>query len=328
MSAKANYFKLGLFIIVAVLLGVAAVLLFGAGRVFEKRMIIETYFNQSVQGIDVGSKVKFRGVPLGNVRKIDFTLNHYQLDKPRAARRSYVRLEIELKADAFGNESENTIKKGIGGEVARGLRVRVTSQGVTGTSYIEIDYLDPARYPPLAIDWEPQHPYIPSAPSAFSRIVSSAEDFFTELEKVNIAKIATDVEDLITSATEKVNELPLGMLGTNANSLVAELRDSNQRIQKLLDGPELKAILGDGSGAISSLRRTAESPGLTNSIAQLDRTLRRLDRVVIGKDNDLQLILENLRALTENLVQLSENAKLFPAQVLFGEPPKPSKNLP
>jgi uncharacterized coiled-coil protein SlyX len=191
-----------------------------------------------------------------------------------------------------------------------------------------VDYLDPGKNPPLPIDWKPDYPYIPSAPGAFGRIVSSAEDLFTQLEKINFERIANNVELLVVSLDNKVSELPLGMLGTNATGLMNEVRASNSRLQKLLERPEIDSMLKDGSGAMAGLRRTAESPELTNSLAQLQRTLRRLDQLVAGKENDLALSLDNLRVLTENLKELSENAKRFPAQLLFGEPPKPSKTLP
>ena len=84
----------------------------------------------------------------------------------------------------------------------------------------------------------------------------------------------------------------------------------------------------DRGFATHALRRTAESPEITNSLVQIQRTLRRLDQLVAGKENELSVSLDNLRALTENLRELSENAKRFPAQLFFGEPPKPSKTLP
>ena len=59
MSQKANYFKLGLFVIGALLSGVAVLLVIGSGRWFERKITIETYFNESVQGLDIGSKIKF-----------------------------------------------------------------------------------------------------------------------------------------------------------------------------------------------------------------------------------------------------------------------------
>lgn len=328
MSAKANYFKLGLFIIVAVVIGVVGVLVLGAGKLFEKRIILETYLNESVQGVDIGSKVKFRGVPVGNIRRIDFTRNRYELEKPPLQRRSYVRIEMEMSADALGAKTETIVNEDLPREIQNGLRVRLTALGVTGTSYLEVDYLDPQKNPPLPIDWKPDYPYIPSAPGALGRIVSSAEDVFAQLEKINFERIANNVELLIVSLDNKVSELPLGMLGTNATALLNEVRTSNERIQKLLDRPEIDSMLKDGSGALAGLRRTAESSEITNSLVQIQRTLRRLDQLVAGKENDLGVSLDNLRALTENLRELSENAKRFPAQLFFGEPPKPSKTLP
>jgi paraquat-inducible protein B len=323
MSAKANYFKLGLFIIVAVVLAIIAVLVLGASRLFQKKFIVETYLEQSVQGVEVGSKVKYRGVPIGNIRKITFTRNHYS-DPDRPSRHSYVLLELALTSLPFGGMTESTIDQELPREVAHGLRTRITSQGVTGTSYIEIDYLEAGRYPSLPIDWQPAHPYIPSAPSALSRIVNSAEEVFAELEHINFARIAGDAEKLI----RKVGDLPLDVLGTNAVDLLSEVRDSNRRIQKLLDHPEIRSAVTNLSGAVAGLRRVADSPGLTNSLNQLERTLRRIDQVVAGKDNDLAVTLDNLRVLSENLRELSENAKRFPAQLLFGQPPKPAENLP
>jgi ABC-type transporter Mla subunit MlaD len=328
MSAKANYFKLGLFIIIAVVLGIAAVLILGAGRIFQKRYTIETYLDQSVQGIDVGSKVKYRGVHIGSVRRIGFTRDRYPDPKASPTNHSYVLVEIEVSSLPFAMSSPEELIKTLPAEVRQGLRTRLTSQGVTGTSYVEIDYLDPAKYPVLPIDWEPVQPYIPAAPSVLPKIVNSAEDLFTKLDQIDFTRIATNAERLIASLDEKVDQLPLGMLGTNAVSLIADVRETNQRLQKYLDRPELDSLLKDASGAVAGLRRTAESPALTNSVAQLQRTLRRFDQLAAGKDNDLEIALGNLRVLTENLKELSENAKRYPAQLLFGEPPKPARTSP
>jgi paraquat-inducible protein B len=324
MSAKANYFKLGMFIIVAVALAIGAVLVLGAGKLFQKKFIIETYLDQSVQGVEVGSKVKYRGVPIGNIRRISFTRNHYAQDPALAQQHSYVLLELELTSLPFGGMNEHTLDTELPKEVRHGLRTRITSQGVTGTSYIEIDYLEPDRYPALPIDWEPANPYIPSAPSALSKIVNSAEEVFTELQDIEFARIAADAEKFIA----KLGNLPFAMLGTNALELLVEVRDSNRRIQQLIDRPEISSAVTNLSGAVAGMRRLAESPALTNTIAQLERTLLRVDQVVAGKDDDLTVTLDNLRALTENLRELSENAKRFPAQLLFGQPPKPSEALP
>ena len=88
MSLKANYFKLGLFVIGAVVSGVLILVVIGSGRWFQPKLTIETYFNESVQGLDIGSKLKYRGVVIGEVTRIGFTYTTYQLDRPMASARA------------------------------------------------------------------------------------------------------------------------------------------------------------------------------------------------------------------------------------------------
>ena len=67
-----SYFKVGIFVIIGSLLIVSGIVLFGAGKFLKKKIIIESYFNQSVQGLEVGAPLKFQGVQIGNVREIGF----------------------------------------------------------------------------------------------------------------------------------------------------------------------------------------------------------------------------------------------------------------
>ena len=70
--------------IVVLVIAVIGVILLGVGTVFEKTSLVETYIDESVQGLDVGSAVKFRGVPIGKVEKISLTSAEY------ATRKRYV----------------------------------------------------------------------------------------------------------------------------------------------------------------------------------------------------------------------------------------------
>jgi hypothetical protein len=102
MSQKANYFRLGIFIIAASAILVAIILALGAGTAFKRTVTIETYFDESVQGLDVGSAVKYRGVQIGRVTRIGFTGSTYQDDLPMKNRRQYVLVEAELQPELIG----------------------------------------------------------------------------------------------------------------------------------------------------------------------------------------------------------------------------------
>src|ERR1700675_928533 len=77
MSARTTHFRLGLFVLIAVTLGVGAIVVLGAGTMLRKKVMAETYLDESVQGLDVGAPVKFRGVHVGQLEKIDFAGLHY-----------------------------------------------------------------------------------------------------------------------------------------------------------------------------------------------------------------------------------------------------------
>ena len=92
---KFSYFKIGIFVISAVVIGIIGVVVLGVGTIFQKKSIVETYIDESVQGLDVGSPVKFRGVPVGRVEQISLTSAEY------STRREYVVVRMSISSNMF-----------------------------------------------------------------------------------------------------------------------------------------------------------------------------------------------------------------------------------
>src|ERR1043166_1762718 len=168
MSLHATHFRLGLFVLAGVLLGVGSIVVRGAGTVLRKKVMAETYLDESVQGLDVGAPVKFRGVHVGQLEKIDFAGLHY-LPQGRENR---IRLVIAFFPELLGEfgkvDPVGTLQKLIN----EGLRVRMASAGLTGSAYLELDNLDPNTHPAAEILWTPENPYLPSVPSTGTRMRS------------------------------------------------------------------------------------------------------------------------------------------------------------
>jgi paraquat-inducible protein B len=347
MSQRANYFKLGLFVIGAVAAGIVVLLIIGTGRWFTPRVKMETYFNESVQGLDVGSKMKYRGVVIGEVTRISFTYVKYELDKPMMQRKRYVLVEAQLEPRLVGGKASTDIAspETTGVEVERGLRVRIAPQGITGTNYLEVDYLDPGT-PVLPIDWVPEYIYIPSAPSTFTTFVNSATEIVDRLHRLDIEGIVGNLNKLLVTANDRLGGLDTGRLqqkteqtlaridstlqelnakklSVEAQGLIADLRKSNQELQATLGDPALKALPKDASNALQAMRTLVADPKLAQSVAHMERTLGRLDRLFGGREADLGTTLENLRQITDNLRDLTEDVKRYPSNVIFGAPPRP-----
>src|SRR3954471_7708551 len=208
MALKANYFKLGLFVIGAVACAVLLLIIVGSGRIFQQKITIETYFNESVQGLDIGSKVKYRGVVIGEVTKISFTYVKYQQDKPMSERLRYVLVEAQLQPKLLGGRvaTEITGAGSMPAEVERGLRIRNAPQGITGTNYLEIDYVEPPP-PLLPIDWTPDNAYIPSTSSTVTALVNAASEIMDRLRHLDVETTLTNLNKLLVTTNAKMETL-------------------------------------------------------------------------------------------------------------------------
>ena len=348
MSQQANYFKLGLFVIGAVAAGVVVLLIIGSGRWFENKVTIETYFNESVQGLDIGSKMKYRGVVIGEVTSIGFTYNLYQGNLPMEQRARYVMVEAQLQPRLVGGRSaagDLTSPGNASKEVERGLRVRLTPQGITGTNYLEVDYVDPPP-PVLPIQWQPMNIYIPSTPSTVTAFVNAAQEIIDRLHKLDIEGTLVNLNKLLVTANDRLGALDTSDISKHAEStltkldnaldglqtrqlsdeakgLMGELRATNAELRKTLGNPALQRLPDDASAAVASIRALVGDPKLAASLTHLERTLTRLDRITGGGETDLSTTLDNLRRITDNLRDLTEDAKHYPSNLFFGQPPAP-----
>ncbi|MEP7063449.1 MAG: MlaD family protein [Betaproteobacteria bacterium] len=353
MSQQANYFKLGLFVIGAIAAGVVGLLAIGSGRWFVNKITIETYFNESVQGLDIGSKMKYRGVVIGEVTAIGFTYNVYQQEMPMTQRARYVMVEAQLQPRLVGGRAaagDLTNPGNAAMEVARGLRVRLAPQGITGTNYLEVDYVDPPP-PVLPIQWQPTSIYIPSSPSTVTAFVNAAQEIIERLHRLDIEGTVNNLNTLLVTANSRIGALDTADLGKRATttlgkldsaldglqarqlseeakSLMADLRATNTELRKTLGNPALQKLPEDASAAINSVRTLVSDPKIASSIAHLERSLTRLDRIVGGGESDLTTTIDNLRRITDNLRDLTEDAKRYPSNLLFGQPPRPVERSP
>lgn len=345
---KASYFKIGLFIIAGTIIAVIGIVALGVGTIFEKKVWIETYIDESVQGLDIGSAVKFRGVSVGKVEQIVLSSAEYRTE------RRYVVVRIGLTTKMFQAPLADAGSPAFKSEVEKGLRVRLASAGLTGGAYIEADYQDPARNPPLEIDWQPAYPYIPSARSKITQLADSIDRILSNVEKIDAARLVEGVEKSLSTITKVAEGANFDRLGKQANEFLTEVRQTNRELRELIGGAELKAAFADASAAAKTARQIIEGaekpmtqvladlPKASESISQLIKrvdaisaelpetstqlrqTLRRLNRMLAGQQQEIQTTMDNLRAISENVKEISENSTKYPSQVIFGAPPPPS----
>jgi ABC-type transporter Mla subunit MlaD len=316
MSARANYFKIGIFVLAGFFILAGTLIFLGAGNMFRPRLYFETYVDGTVQGVDQGSPVKFRGVQIGRISKVDFCFNVYGAP-PGEERKDYVYLEMEVDKQVFRGMFTEDIGPLVEQAVQQGLRVKLQPQGVTGLNFAELNYVDdPRQFPPLTIWWTPKNFYIPSAPGTLTSMVESLnklmdtfgglelgptlkevdralktfnttlEQFSGNMEKADLAKVSADLQGVLADLKTKVDKLPVEQLSADGQKMMQSLTTVAGEMQALVDALQTSPLLN------------ADAVGN-----------------IIG---DFQATAENFRVLSENLRE-------YPSQLLFGEPPKRSR---
>ncbi len=260
MSRKTNPFRVGLFIIVGTMLLVSVLAILGAGKIFEKSIKMETYLNESVNGLEVGSPIKFRGVKIGSVSEIGFVTDHYVAMDETELR--YVYVLGDLNHEMFKTKEYADIVRYLTREVTRGLRARPVSLGLTGQLFLEIDYVDPNKNPPPQIAWKPKHLYVPSAPSILSRVEGAVASISETLEDINKANIADAIEDVRAVAQSMEKFLANSDTGEISKRLTGTLTQAEKfmtRLNHLLAAPEVDTLVPDVAAAAKNLREVMES---------------------------------------------------------------------
>ncbi len=308
MTEKTNFFKLGIFILVALALTVGGLILFGSGTFGKEKIYFETYFSESVYGLTQGSDVLISGVKIGMVENINFVSRSYDfpLDEVGVSKYDqYIRVNCSVFEEKLPIPQTQDRKHRLPIYVQRGFRLRIASNIITGRAYLEGVFLAPKRFPIMEVPWEPQFVYIPSAPSVFSGMQNSVDQILDKLEQVEFKTVVDNMNTVLKTFNQAVMDANIKGLSTKITAFVDELRESNKYLQNLIESPDSKKKLDN-------------IPILVDNTNQ---TLSRLRRLITGETPEIREIIENIRQLSEDLNYLTEHLKDNPSELLFSTPP-------
>ena len=317
MRERSRQLKIGLFVLAAAAILVAALFAFGVERRLARKMKLETYVAGNINGLTVGSGVKLKGVSVGEVTKISFSWIEYPGGDPACVIIYFDVTEAVVPAPSSGL----TLAEG----VRRGLRAIITNQGITGSAFLALEVVDPAQNPPLPYSWIPRNYVIPSAESQLSRIVASVEKTVTNLEKLDVGRLGARLDQVLQTADEaleRLGKLDFQQLGVNVNQAAASARAAALEFRALaseargtLNRMHLDAVAGDTDRLLG---------GLQDSNAKAQRLIDRLADLDVRELNDT---LASTREAARHLNDAIEELKRYPSGFLFGEKPEPVRSL-
>lgn len=278
MATGTNHWKLGLFVLFGAALVVLALIGIGVRGWKEDTQDYISYFDESIQGLEVGSPVKFRGVVIGRVSAIGV-----------APDQRHVAITSALAADLVSGLQSNSERDGVARfTVQPGMRAQLAQAGLSGAKFILIDFFE-GLSPVLGEALPEPRNYLPAAPSTLKRLEDSlmsasadlpaitrelnqtivaANTIISQVEKAQVPErlVATlaDASASLRVFNKQVDALDAGEISSNVKHTLAAVTSTLSRVDGLVDG------LNAQDGMVTGVKASLSS---VNEVARGARTL-------------------------------------------------------
>jgi paraquat-inducible protein B len=307
MGKRANPVVIGAFVVGAIALAVLGIVVFGSGRLFADTTPFVMHFTGSVDGLNVGSPVKFKGVEIGAVTDI-------LLDLGEEARIP-VWVEIDnRKIVAHGAAGWPRSREKLKEAIERGLRAQLNSQSlVTGMLFIQLDYRPETPMVLVSLPEEELNE-IPTIPTTLEQAQQAAAELIANLKQFDFEGFGKALRASLDGFNRTINSpglqealatLPATL--TNLNTTLASVRDLAGNLDERT-GPLLKSIQA------TSERSTAAAEQARATLQSM-KTLADSSSPLAGQ---LSAVLAELRGTARSIRLLADYLERNPAALLRG----------
>jgi phospholipid/cholesterol/gamma-HCH transport system substrate-binding protein len=292
MARKTSKFMIGLFVTIGILIGVVAVVWLGASKYFEKGQTYVTYFDESVQGLQVDSAVKYRGVEAGRVERIRVAPDNRLI-------------EVIMKINLRGKQSD---KPDLSPKITFSPDYPVISSEPSDIKQL-LTGIDNVIQSLNKIDTQGISDQIKSTLKVLESVVGSLNNVVGSVDKalgtgkledaiVEVKNTLLKVQSFVSDAQKDLEAMNLGKSGTNIESATA-------RLDQIVNSGEIEAVLAEVKDAAKKMNQLVEG----------------LDKRSVAITNNIKSTSENLKRASESLEMLTERVYASPSDLLFGEPP-------
>jgi phospholipid/cholesterol/gamma-HCH transport system substrate-binding protein len=300
MDRDANYVAVGAFVLLVVAMAVSFVLWYTNQQEKHLYLRYEIYFPGSVSGLTPGSPVRYLGVDVGRVARI-------QID-PQQRNRVLVIVDIDATAPIDGR-----------------TRASLSLQGITGLLFIDLKQDANSTVPGVLADGL-HYPVIRSAPSDFDVLLSSLPTLSTRLVELadRVDQVFSDENVRAFKATLDNARLASERLpGTlrEVQGMVADIRETTREVKGAV--AELRGIEGRaGPGiesAVANIRIVSDNLAKTSDLLEhfVADNGPAVSRFTQQSLPELEQLLRESRQAARDFRDLSRSLKQNPSQLIY-----------
>jgi paraquat-inducible protein B len=332
MSQKASPTVIGVFTLVGLILIGAAVVLFGAGKLFTSTHNILLYFDKSANGLQVGSDVRFGGVRIGKVKSISVLVDRKENRKIIPVVVELADKDLHLISTEEGGGIGLTTVEGVRKAVAEGLRAGMKQQSLlTGQLYIEFDIVPDT--PGFVYDNKNGHSYpvVPTVGTEMDELISGISDGIQKFNELDLNSVIKELRDVLVSANERIAEFDMKEINENVLDITRDIREAvgDRKLAEAMDNlnqalVRIDELAGKANEGIDPLLED-----LSVIMEKTDAGLARIDEV--AKDVSqfsnprspvllrLQNVLQETERASRALKELSNDLKRDPKALISGK---------
>ena len=328
---KPNTKLIGVFTAIALLIGAGLIFYFGAVNLLTKSSQFVLFFDQSVNGLNVGSAVKFRGVPVGTVEQILIRAEGQREDSDAIPviieiNQSRVANDLGVANDPFSNEA-------IGALLERGLVGELGLESfITGQLFVEFSFKPERKdaHLPHLTPSEASLTEIPTLTSSLDQITADAAQFISDIADLDLDELLDNVNGLLSAGTDTLAAI-------DSEGMSLSISELAQSITEFVQTGEINETLAEVRSLMATMEATVQSFNLNDGplTARIDSvsesvksTLSRFDRLTssvertFSPDSNLRFEVESmvreLNRAARSIRLLSEYLERNPNSIITG----------
>jgi len=313
MGKKANPAVVGAFVLGALALAVAGVLVFGSGRFFKTTNRWVMFFPGSINGLSIGAPVKFRGVEFGTVTDIKLVIAPSSTDRQVSIP---VYVETDPSKIDFGDKSVQIANVQTLAElVQRGLRAQLQTQSLlTGLLFVQVDFF-PDTPESYILPQPSDPPEVPTTETTLEQATTAAREIINELRAIKFGPMVQEASEALQGINQLVNDPAI-------KQAIAKLPGTVQSLNAAMG--EARALVARLDGVVAPLAGQVDT-----TLAQTQRTLSTIEQtagnantlIAPGSplDHDLRRALQELGRAAQTIQLLADYLERNPSAVIFGK---------
>jgi len=307
MSRRASPAAVGAFVLGGIAIALAALIALGGGGLFAETFRASIFFEQSVNGLVIGSPVKLEGVPVGQVVDIRAIVKESGPPSSRTYRTfSETVIEIdETRFEQLGDADDATQARqrddnvDIERAVDSGVRAQLNLQSLlTGQLFIAL-MIDRDRPGYTGPERLARYEQIPTLPTAFDELEARVRQAFERLREIPLEELFENTNETLTAIRDLARDPAFASAATELEKTLRETRQLVRNASQQVEPVSAQAIaaLEELETTLAAAQRSIE-PG-SPVLYQLGSTLQEITQAA-----------QAIRALA-NAIERQPNALVF-----------------